>query len=72
MSDAWKLFGTEPQDRTEFLAWREDAGVLICWWADFDDELTLFESGGDDLTSDPPSHWMPLPDGPKGIADVSN
>ena len=61
----WQPFGTEPQDGTEFLAWREDAGVLICWWADVVDAMILRESGGDDLTTYPPTHWMPLPEGPK-------
>lgn len=60
----WKEFGTEPQNGTKFLAWRQDAGVLICWWADVYEDVILLESGGDDITADPPSHWMPLPSGP--------
>ncbi len=66
-AETWRPFGTEPQDGTEFLACREDSGVLICWWADLDDQATLFEAGGDDLTADPPTHWIPLPDGPAAV-----
>lgn len=65
MTSEWKEFGTEPQNGTEFLAWRQDAGVLICRWAEVDGDEILLESSGDDITADPPSHWMPLPEGPR-------
>lgn len=62
---AWISWGTEPQDSTDFLAYRPDAGVMICWWIEFDaDEMVLLDSSGDDLTADPPTHWMPLPEPP--------
>ena len=59
----WQPWGSEPQDGTEFLAYRPDAGVMICWWVDFV-EPALLEVGGDDLTADQPTHWMPLPKPP--------
>lgn len=59
----WQPFGTEPRDGTEFLAYRPDAGVMICWWVNYEVEMVLASDGGD-ITADPPTHWMPLPEPP--------
>ena len=66
----WSPWGTEPKDGTEFLAYRPDAGVMECEWkwaetGELEDMATLFANwGSEDITADPPTHWMPMPPPP--------
>ncbi len=61
----WRPWGDAPQDGSEFLAWRIDAGFMMCEWRNCDEFPTLFAgNGSEDITSDLPSHWMPLPKAP--------
>lgn len=71
----WRQFESAPQDGTEILAYRPDAGVFTAVYrpgldegGQDTDEWRWFSTDGEDLTSDLPTHWMPLPDGPVASA----
>lgn len=70
---AWQPFETAPMNRTEILAYRPDAGVFVVIYCpartqdgeeDEDNCCWFTAGGGEDLTGDLPTHWMPLPKGP--------
>ena len=68
----WQPFETAPKDGTLILAYREDAGIMQAHFtspfaaAGIDDhDEARFTFGGEDLTGDLPTHWMPLPRPPK-------
>ena len=65
----WQPIETAPRDGTVFMAYRRDAGILNIHYvspADLnvgsdDYECRWWTTDGQDLTSDMPTHWMPLP-----------
>jgi hypothetical protein len=66
----WRPIESAPKDGTEFIVYRDDAGVFPAVWLhpphedggrDDSQEPTLFCLRGSDLTREPPTHWMPLP-----------
>lgn len=73
----WQPIETAPMDGTAVLVYREDAGVFTAHYVEDDAHLSSpmnppegdcywFTTGGEDLTDDMPTHWMPLPDAPNG------
>lgn len=74
---AWRPFSTAPKDGSEIMVWREDSGVFIALFTnshvddDDDDNYSgdpcWFSDSGEDLTGCLPTHWMPLPEPPKGV-----
>lgn len=70
----WQPFDTAPEDGSEILVWREDAGVFTaehrpsacecCNWPETCGDELWFSAAGEDLTDDLPTHWMPLPPPP--------
>ena len=60
----WKHFDSAPKDGSEIIVFREDAGVFTASFGE-DDDITAggcwFDSVGEDLTGDLPTHWQPLP-----------
>lgn len=63
----WQPWETVPTERKTVLAYRPDCGVLTVYPRESDDgeAIIWFTSGGEDLTGDLPTHWMPLPSGPR-------
>lgn len=65
----WEPIDTAPKDGTEILAW--DRMVLrVAWQNPWDDgnegwHLGQFLMFGNETTHCQPTHWMPLPKGPK-------
>jgi hypothetical protein len=64
----WRPFDTAPKDRTEIIVWRKDAGTftaIFCEPVSLDpvdeEDWCWFSVGGDDLTGDLPTLWMPMP-----------
>lgn len=80
--ERWQPFTTAPEDGTVILAWREDAGVFTAHYVEEDAHLAnylnppegdcyWFTTGGEDLTSDMPTHWRPLPEPPlRSLSDI--
>ncbi len=75
--DDWRSFTTAPEDGTEIIAWREDAGVFAVKFyrsgPTFDDgPPDLYDccwwADGEDLTGDLPTLWRPLPSPPSKAA----
>lgn len=74
----WQPFSTAPQDGTEILVYRPDAGVFMARYISPADAMNMeapseedsIESwwsadGADHLVGDEePTHWMPLPAAP--------
>lgn len=74
----WKPFDTAPEDGTEILVYRPDAGVFMAWFISPADAMRMENAFGDDLVaswwssdgvnqlvgSETPTHWMPLPAAP--------
>ncbi len=72
----WQLIETARRNGTEFIVYREDAGVFSALWQhpphedgglDWDSEPTLFSCAGEDLASDMPTHCMLLPEPPTDV-----
>lgn len=72
-SENWQPFATAPEDGTEIIVWREDAGVFtakycppsgIALWEPADPEFYCWFADGEDLTGDLPTLWRPLPPPP--------
>jgi hypothetical protein len=74
-AEGWRPFATAPQDGTVILAYRPDAGVFTAHYVEEDAHISTylnppegdfywFSTGGEDLTGDEPTHWMPLPSPP--------
>lgn len=69
---AWKPFATAPQNGTEILVFRPDAGVFVAIFEspsyfinDDDDEPDWFSITGEHLCGNElPTHWMPMPQEP--------
>jgi hypothetical protein len=61
----WRPFESAPDDGSEILVYRPDAGVFV---AVIRDE-TWFSVCGYDLTGDLPTHWMSIPQGPPVVAE---
>lgn len=65
----WKPIETAPKDGTEFIVFRDDAGVFAARYVEpsnDDGEMFLASMYGEDLTGDMmPTHWMPLPPPPE-------
>lgn len=69
----WLPWGTQPEKpEMIILGWRKDMGVLPLLYTatledgvpDDDDHRWFDMFGYSDLTNDPPTHWMPLPNEP--------
>jgi len=63
-----KPIETAPKDGTEFIVFRDDAGVFTARYvaSNDDGEMFLASMYGEDLTGDMmPTHWMPLPPPPE-------
>lgn len=56
--DEWQPIATAPQDGTEILGWREDAGVLLIWWAAPIDFCTEEELQDIDIDSAESCDWF--------------
>lgn len=62
----WKPIETAPKDGTRFLAYehQSDYNHYECWWQS---DFAEWEGWQNDWDSEPiPTHWMPLPEPPKG------
>jgi hypothetical protein len=64
----WRPFDTAPKDRTEIIVWRKDAGTFTAIFCEpisdepvDEEDWCWFSAGGDDLTGDLPTLWMPMP-----------
>lgn len=62
---------TAPQDGTPVLVYRDDAGVFMAHFVaaavfvkDGDDTPQWWTIEGQDLATEMPSHWMPMPTPP--------
>ena len=69
-SQQWQDISTAPKDGTKFIAFEEtrsECRIYECCWHD---EFSLGHAYWlDDYDSEPdPTHWMPLPEPPKGDA----
>ena len=66
--NSWKPFETAPEIMRDILVYRPDAGIFIAsnQANDYTGDNCWFSCCGDDLTNDLPTHWMPLPQPPKG------
>lgn len=66
----WLPFATAPDDGSEILVYREDAGVFTAFFAEptdptgEEDDWFWCSMNGEDLTGELPSHWMPFPEAP--------
>jgi len=71
----WQDIATAPRDGTAILAYRDDAGVFTAHYVEADAHISSminppegdcywFTTGGEDLTGDMFTHWMPLPTAP--------
>lgn len=71
----WQTFETAPMNGDTVLVYREDAGVFTAHYVEEDaftatpmnppeGDCYWFSTNGEDLTSDMPTHWMPLPTPP--------
>jgi len=65
MSD-WRDISTAPQDGTNILLYfprlGSTMGVTFGWW---NDDVDAWQDWSTDFPFDGPTHWMPLPEGPK-------
>lgn len=73
LDSRWQDFATAPTERgNEIIVWREDAGVFSAIYeyvAEVDNCYWFTMHGYDDLTSDLPTHWRPLPPRPKLVEE---
>jgi len=68
--DEWQPIETAPKDGTRFDAWTREGRVPDVWWDAQRGEWVewgLLEFGGVGARRPlwPPTHWMPIPEGPK-------
>jgi len=77
----WRDIESAPETGETILAYRSDAGVFTAHYVEDDAHLSSpmnppegecywFTTGGDDLTDDMPTHWMPLPPPPESVMDI--
>lgn len=75
----WQPIETAPKDGSVILVYRDDQGVFTAHYVEEDAHLSnamnppegdyyWFSTGGDDLTNEMPTHWMPLPPAPNTAA----
>lgn len=63
--ETWKPFITAPENGSDILVFREDAGIFIAFPYHDGDSLRWFADGGEDISGDLPTHWQPLPKPPQ-------
>ena len=59
----WRPIATAPKDGTAILGWWGGECMIVDWCVVV--ERWSLTHDGEDMFSPEPTHWMPLPDGPK-------
>jgi hypothetical protein len=68
----WQPIETALKDGTEILVWDENFGIRRVQWTEFFSGGGFWDTGyasevdGDPIDANEATHWMPLPDPPKG------
>ena len=61
----WQPIDTAPKDGTTVLGWWADECMIVDWCVFVERWCSTHDS--EDLFMPEPTHWMPLPEGPKEI-----
>ena len=59
----WRPIATAPKDGTAVLGWWADECMIVDWCVFVERWCSTHDS--EDLFMPEPTHWMPLPEGPK-------
>jgi hypothetical protein len=59
----WRLIATAPKDGTSILGWWGTECMIVDWCVVLERWGSTHD--GEDMFEPEPTHWMPLPEGPK-------